>query len=96
MEDPSPLMVSVLLLLGFIASTGIVILFGRAWSRGRHRPEAARITAVSVGLVGLVSVLLTGAFGRGIAVVDAGRSSWLVDTLFLVSAIGIPTLFPSG
>lgn len=88
--------VTVLLLLGFIAYTGTVIFFGQAWSRGSDHPKAAWITVASVGLIGLLSVVLMGAFGRGIALADAGESSWLVNTLCLISAIGIPTLFIVG
>jgi hypothetical protein len=40
-----------------------------------------------------LSVVLMGAFGRGIALADAGQSSWLVNAVLLISAIGIPTLF---
>jgi hypothetical protein len=90
------LIVTVLLLLGFIAYTGTVFLFGREWSHGSDHPKAAWITAVSLGLVGLLSVVLMGAFGRGIALADAGQSSLLVDTLLLISVIGIPTLLLVG
>jgi hypothetical protein len=90
------LAVTVLLLLGFIAYTGTIILFGQAWSRRSDHPKAAWVTAVSGGLIGLLSVVLMGAFGRGIALADAGQSSWLVNTLLLISAIGIPTLFLVG
>lgn len=90
------LIVYVLLLLGFITYAGTVVLFGQAWSRGSDHPTAAWVTAVSLGLVGLLGVVLMGAFGRGIALADAGQSSWLVNTLLLVSAIGIPTLLLVG
>lgn len=90
------LIVTVLLLLGSIAYTGTVILFGQAWSHGSDHPAAAWITAVSLGLVGLLAVVMMGAFGRGIALADAEQSSWLVNTLLLISAIGIPTLLLVG
>lgn len=67
--------VTFLLLLCFVAYTGTVIFFGRAWSRGSDHPRAAWVTAVSVGLIGLLTVVLQGAFGRGIALADAGQSS---------------------
>lgn len=51
---------------------------------------------MSLGLVGLLSVVLMGAFGRGIALADAGQSWWVVNALLLVSAIGIPTLLLVG
>jgi hypothetical protein len=56
----------------------------------------AWVTAVSLGLVGLLGVVLMEAFGRGIALADAGQSSRLVNTLLLVSAIGIPAFLLVG
>jgi hypothetical protein len=90
------LIVTIILLSGSITYAGTVILAGRAWSRGSDHPKAIWITAVSLGLVGLLSVVLMGAFGRGIALADAGQSWWLVNALLLVSAIGIPTLLLVG
>lgn len=84
------LVVSAFLLLGFIAYAVTVGLFGKAWSQGTDHPAAAWVTAVSLGLVGLLDVVLMVAFGRGIALADAGQSSWVVDTLILLSVIGIP------
>lgn len=67
--------VSVLLLLGFITYASTMVLSGQAWSQGSDHPTAAWITALSFGLVGLLTVVLMGAFGRGIALADAGQSS---------------------
>lgn len=87
---------SVLLLVGFLAYAVTVVLFGRGWSRGSKYPTACWLSAVSFGLVGLLTVVLMGAFGRGIALADQGRSSWLVDALILISVAGIPMLLIVG
>ncbi|WP_394250298.1 hypothetical protein [Arthrobacter pityocampae] len=89
-------MVSAFLLLGFVAYAGTVVLFGQAWSGGSDHPIAVWITAASFGSGGLLSVVLMRAFGRGIALADAGQSSWVVDALILASAIGIPILLLVG
>ena len=88
--------VSVLLLLGFIVHAVTVILFGKAWSQVSDHPAAAWVATVSFGLVGLLGVVLMVTFGRGIALADAGQSSWVVDTLLLLSVIGIPASLLAG
>jgi hypothetical protein len=88
--------VSVLLLLAFIAHAVTVILFGQAWSQGNDHPAAAWVTAVSLGLVGVLGVVLMGAFGRRIALADAGQSSWVVEALILLSGVGIPAFLLTG
>ena len=87
---------TVLLLMGLIAYAVTVVLFGTAWSHECDHPAAAWVTAVSFGLVGLLGVVLMGAFGRGIALADAGQSSWVVQALLLLSLIGIPAFFLTG
>lgn len=57
---------------------------------------AVWMTAVSFGSGGLLSVVLMGAFGRGVALADAGQSSWVVDALILASVIGVPALLLVG
>lgn len=88
--------VSVLLLLGFIVHAVTVLLFGKAWSQGSDHPTAAWVASVSFGLVGLFGVVLMVTFGRGIALADAGQSSWVIDTLLLLSVIGIPASLLTG
>lgn len=90
------IVVSVLLLLGFIVYAVTVVFFGKAWSQGSDRPAAAWVTTVSFGLVGLLGVVLMVTFGRGIALANAGQSSWVVDTLLLLSVVGIPTSLLTG
>lgn len=88
--------VSVLLLLGFIAYAVTVVLLGQAWSQGSDHRTAVWVTAVSFGSVALLGVVLMGAFGRGIALADAGQSSWAVEALILLSVIGIPAFLLTG
>ncbi|MPY10709.1 hypothetical protein [Arthrobacter bussei] len=90
------LLVAGLLLLGFIAYAASVVLFGQAWSQGSDSPTAAWVITVSFGLVPVLGVALMAAFGRGIALADAGQSSWVIDTLFLAGLAGVPTFFLIG
>ncbi|WP_434992222.1 hypothetical protein [Arthrobacter sp. Ld5] len=88
--------VSVLLLLGFIAFAATVGLFGQAWSQRSNYSRAALVGTVSFALVGLLGAVLMAAFGREIALADAGQSSWVVESLILFSVIGIPAFLVTG
>jgi hypothetical protein len=90
------LLVSGLLLLGIITYAVTVFLFGQAWSQGSDSPTAAWVATGSFGLVPLLGVVLMGAFGRGIALADAGQSSWVIETLFLGGLTGVPTFLLIG
>lgn len=72
---------TILLTFGFFAYASAVVVFAHAWSRGSDHPSACWVRAVSLGLVGLLSVVLMGSFGRGIALADQGESSWLKTCL---------------
>lgn len=94
--DAPQTVVTILLVLCVPTYAGSVVLFAHAWSRGSDHPRASWVSAVSLGLVGLLCVVGLGSFGRGIALADQGNTSLLVDLLFLVSTVGIPTFLAAG
>ncbi|MHA7276761.1 hypothetical protein ACX80O_09585 [Arthrobacter sp. Hz1] len=82
--------VTVLLVAAVLGYAATVVLFGHAWSRGSHQPWAVWVSTGSLGLAGLLVVTSMASFGQGIAVANNGEPSSMIDTLLLVSTVGVP------